>query len=136
MYNKILVPVDMAHLAESDAIIEIAKEHAAENSRIVLLHVIEDVPNYAAIELPTDFREKAIADVTKDLTKLADHNGIEAEIEVRYGHSYGTILDVAENLGVDLIIITSHRPGLKDYFLGSTASRVVRHANCSVLIVR
>lgn len=136
MYKKILVPVDMAHLAESDAIINIAKEHADKDSRIVLLHVIENIPNYAAIELPTDFREKAIADATKELEAIVERSGVDAEIDVRYGHSYGTILDVAESTGADLIIITSHRPGLKDYFLGSTASRVVRHADCSVLIVR
>ncbi len=136
MYKKILVPVDMAHLAESDAIIDIAKEHAAEDSRIVLLHVIENIPNYAAIELPTDFREKAIAGVEKELKATAERNGVEADIDVRYGHSYNTILDVAESSGADLIIITSHRPGLKEYFIGSTASRVVRHAPCSVLVVR
>ncbi len=136
MYKKILVPVDMAHLAESDAIIDIAKQHTAEDSRIVLLHVIENIPNYAAIELPADFREKAIADVEKELQALAKRSGIDAEIDVRYGHSYNTILDVAESIGADLIIISSHRPGLKDYFIGSTASRVVRHAPCSVLVVR
>ena len=136
MYKKILVPVDMAHLAESDAIIDIAKEHAADDSRIVLLHVIENIPNYAAIELPADFREKATADVRKELQAVADRNGIDADIDVRYGHSYNTILDVSESIGADLIIITSHRPGLKDYFIGSTASRVVRHAPCSVLVVR
>ena len=42
----------------------------------------------------------------------------------------------AEDDKVDLIIIASHKPGLQDYFLGSTAARVVRHASCSVLVVR
>jgi len=43
---------------------------------------------------------------------------------------------VAQEKGVDLIIIASHRPGLQDYFLGSTAAKVVRHAKCSVLVIR
>jgi len=43
---------------------------------------------------------------------------------------------VAKEKDVDLIIIASHRPGLQDYFLGSTAAKVVRHATCSVLVVR
>ena len=55
---------------------------------------------------------------------------------VRTGHSYKTILEVAKEKDVDLIIIASHRPGLQDYFLGSTAAKVVRHADCSVLVVR
>jgi len=37
---------------------------------------------------------------------------------------------------VDLIIVGSHKPGLQDYLLGSTAARVVRHAMCSVLVGR
>jgi len=37
---------------------------------------------------------------------------------------------------VDLIVIASHRPGLKDYFLGSTAGRVVRHSPCAVHVIR
>ena len=38
--------------------------------------------------------------------------------------------------GADLLIIASHRPGLQDYFLGSTAAHVVRHAACSVHVIR
>ena len=46
------------------------------------------------------------------------------------------ILETAEDEGADLIIIASHQPGIQDYFLGSTAARVVRHAQCSVLVTR
>ena len=42
----------------------------------------------------------------------------------------------AKEKNADMIIIASHRPGLQDYFLGSTAAKVVRHATCSVLVVR
>jgi nucleotide-binding universal stress UspA family protein len=47
-----------------------------------------------------------------------------------------TILETAKEIGADLIVIASHRPGLQDYFLGSTAARVVRHAECAVLVDR
>jgi nucleotide-binding universal stress UspA family protein len=36
----------------------------------------------------------------------------------------------------DLIVVGSHRPAMKDYLLGTNAARVVRHAHCSVLVVR
>ena len=52
------------------------------------------------------------------------------------GHSGRSILEWAEGNAVDCIIIASHRPGLQDYFLGSTAGRVVRHAQCSVHVTR
>jgi nucleotide-binding universal stress UspA family protein len=52
------------------------------------------------------------------------------------GHSARSILDYAEAHDVDCIVIASHRPGLQDFFLGSTAARVVRHAACAVHVVR
>jgi nucleotide-binding universal stress UspA family protein len=52
------------------------------------------------------------------------------------GHSARSILDYAEAHDVDCIVIASHRPGLQDFFLGSTAARVVRHATCAVHVVR
>lgn len=136
MYNTILVPIDIAHLKESKTIIDVALEHATPDARIVLLNVIEDIPNWAAIELPADLMENSIASAKADLNAIAEASGRKMETVVRTGHSYNTIMDFAEELNPDLIIITSHRPGLQDYFLGSTAARVVRHANCSVLVVR
>ncbi len=62
MYKTILVPIDIAHLEKSKNIIEVALEHAAPDSRIVLLNVVEDIPNWAAIELPAGFHEKSMAE--------------------------------------------------------------------------
>ena len=135
MYKKILVAIDMAHVAEGKAIIDIATAHAAD-AKIVLLNVVEEVPSWAAIELPSDIIEKSLESSRQDLQAIATASGMQMDVEVRIGHSYTTILDTAEDLGVDLIIIASHRPGLQDYFLGSTAAKVVRHAKCSVLVVR
>ncbi len=58
------------------------------------------------------------------------------EVEVRVGHPYKTILEVAEEKEADLIIVASHQPDLQNYLIGSTAAKVVRHATCSVLVVR
>jgi nucleotide-binding universal stress UspA family protein len=52
------------------------------------------------------------------------------------GHIGRTIADYAAEAAVDCIVIGSHRPGLTDYFLGSTAARVVRHAPCAVHVLR
>ena len=50
MYNTILVPIDMAHLAEGKTIIDAAMEHATDGARIILLNVIGEVPNWALRE--------------------------------------------------------------------------------------
>ncbi len=60
----------------------------------------------------------------------------DLEAEVRSGAAAAGILDAADEHKADLIMLASHRPDLRDYFIGSTASRVVRHAQCSVLVAR
>ncbi len=136
MYKTILVPIDMAHLAEGKKIIDVAVEHAAEDAKIILLNVIEEVPSWAAINLPADLIDKNVNSSRDELKAIATASGIKMDVEVRSGHSYNTILDVAEDKNADLIIVASHRPGLQDYLIGSTAAKVVRHATCSVLVVR
>ena len=136
MYKTILVPIDMSHIAEGKANIDLAAEHAATGANIILLNVVEEIPNWAAVELPAGLIDKSLEASQSELKAIAAKAGLKVEVEVRTGHSYNTILDVAEEKSADLIIIASHRPGLQDYFLGSTASKVVRHANCSVLVVR
>ena len=46
------------------------------------------------------------------------------------------ILERAEAISADLIIIGSRRPSISTYLLGSTAAAVVRYAKTSVLVVR
>ena len=116
--------------------IEVARKLGIEKSRIILLNVIEEIPTWVASEIPQGIIEKSSLTAHSELKAIANAAVIEAEIEIRSGHSHNTILSVANEVGADLIIIGSHKPGLQDYFLGSTAARVVRHAGCSVLVLR
>ena len=136
MFKNILVPIDMAHLAEGKSIVDIAIREAGDDGNIILLNVIEEIPNWAAINLPADLQEKSIAAAREELEVIKRGSQRRMTVEVLPGHASDTILEVAEKREADLIIVASHRPGLQDYFLGSTAARVVRHANCSVLVVR
>jgi nucleotide-binding universal stress UspA family protein len=61
---------------------------------------------------------------------------LRAQVIVAQGTIYHEIIQTAERLGADLIIMASHRPGLADYLLGPNAARVVRHFKGSVLVVR
>jgi nucleotide-binding universal stress UspA family protein len=136
MSKTILVPIDLAHVAEGRANIDIAVKHADADAKIILLNVVEEIPNWAAVALPADVVESSLKKAQDELQAIADASGMPMEALIRSGHSYQTILDVAEEKQVDMIIIASHRPGLQDYFLGSTAAKVVRHAKCSVLVIR
>jgi len=136
MFKTILVPIDMAHIAEGKANIDIAVKQAEAGAEIILLNVVEDIPTWAAVELPVDLVATSLRKAQGELQAIANASGMPMKAEARTGHSYKTILDVAEEKQVDLIIIASHQPGLQDYFLGSTAAKVVRHAQCSVLVIR
>lgn len=136
MFKTILVPIDMAHAAEGKVNIDIAVKQAETDAKIILLNVVEDIPNWAAIAIPDELIGASLQTAKDELQAIADACDAPVEAEVRTGHSYQTILDVADERQVDMIIIASHRPGLQDYFLGSTAAKVVRHAKCSVLVIR
>lgn len=136
MYRTIIVPIDLSQEEKGRHIAEMAAKLGGEGARIILANVIEDLPSYIMIELPINITEKSRESALAKLQEIATETGIEAETVIRTGHPGNEILDLAEEVEADLIMVASHRPGLQDYFIGSTAGRVVRHANCSVLVVR
>lgn len=135
MYKNVLVPIAFDDDAKAKAAMDVARLLAGPDGKITLLHVMEHVPSYAISYVPADFLEQARRSVQMELDELAarlDHGtGILVE-----GHSGRTILDYAEDNDIDCIVIASHRPGMGDLLLGSTAAKVVRHANCAVHVLR
>jgi nucleotide-binding universal stress UspA family protein len=114
--------------------IALARAISQSGARIVLLNVLESIPAYVASQLPAGLLAEQHENARAELEALARDTG--AEVEIHSGHASTAILEHAEKIGADLIVIASHRPGLQDYFLGSTAARVVRHAPCAVLVHR
>ncbi|MFU8778711.1 MAG: universal stress protein [Roseovarius sp.] len=108
-----------------------------KGGEMILLNAVEDAPGYIAAELPANIYTQKLDEAQERLEALARANNVTARVEVRKGRNpAASILDEAEESSCDLVMIASHRPGLQDYFLGSTAGRVVRHAQCSVLVMR
>ena len=136
MYNNIIVAVDLAHGEAGRALLDKARALLDQGGTLRLLHVLEDVPSYIAAELPRDLNDRRQAEAKVELGLLTRDSDANTVCEVRTGAPATQILQCAEDTGADLIMIASHRPGLSDYFIGSTAARVVRHAQCSVLISR
>lgn len=134
MYQNILVPITQDHAATIAGSMAAARALLSEGGRITLLTVLAEIPSYVSHYLPQDQLQRNLVDVRAELE--AEFAGQGAAIEVRAGHAAQTILDLAREGGHDCIIIASHRPGMQDYFLGSTAARVVRHAQCAVHVLR
>ena len=136
MYKTILVPIDMAHIEKGKAMIDIAMAQGNKDTQTILLNVVEELPAWVASQLPSGVLDESRQSSLEELKAIADTANINVDVEVRAGHPYRTILEVADKSGAELIIVASHQPGLEDYFLGSTAAKIVRHAKCSVLVVR
>lgn len=135
MYHNILVPISFDPDRDVSAPLKLARLLATPEAKITLLHVVEQIPSYAITYMPADYMAEARAALESELSALADTlpNARGLVIE---GHSGRSILDWAEQNNPDLIIIASHRPGMQDLLLGSTAAQVVRHAGCAVHVVR
>jgi len=140
MYKRILVPIDLADPDYAKPAIETAVSMVRTSGGAVrLVNVLPMTPVMLAEYVPPDFdvqqrksAEEAMAIVAKETGLDADH----VSTAVRQGGVYHEILDEAQAMGADLIVMTSHRPAMRTYFLGSNAGHVVRYAPCSVLVVR
>ena len=135
MYYNVMVPVTLDDSRDFSAALDIARLLSDDGSAINVLNVIEVLPGYVDQFLPDNHYEARLSEVEAELR--AELSGVkDAKPVVVSGHAGSTIVDYAVKHEVDCIVIASHRPGLRDYFLGSTAARVVRDAPCTVHVVR
>jgi nucleotide-binding universal stress UspA family protein len=144
MFKSILVPLDLADTDLAKPAIATAATlsqtwQGAGQGTIRLLNVLPMTPVMLAEYVPADFDSQQRETSEEALTIVARESGIEAARisgVVRQGGIYHEILEEAAAMKADLIVMTSHRPAMRTYFLGSNAGHVVRYAKCSVLVVR
>ena len=139
---KILVGVDDSHSAAMVAS-AIMRQFAPRNTTLRLLHVVQPLtaepipqmsPNYA----PELEAERTEAHALLDRVATTLHSaGFEVSVNVETGDVREKLIDCAEAMHADMIVVGSHgRRGMRRFLLGSVAEFVARHANCSVEIVR
>ena len=140
MFKNILVPIDLADAEYAKpAIANAAELSGVTGGRVRLLNVLPMTPVMLAEYVPADFDTQQRASSEEALTIVARESGIAADrisTAIRQGGIYHEILEEAAGMRADLIVMTSHRPAMRTYFLGSNAGHVVRYAKCSVLVVR
>ena len=140
MYNKILVPVDLADTDLAKPAISTAVEMArSSNGSVRLVNVLAMTPVMLAEYVPPDFDVQQRKSAEEALSIIARECGLDAgrvSATVRQGGIYHEVLEEAKSFNADLIVMSSHRPAMRTYFLGSNAGHVVRYAKCSVLVVR
>lgn len=141
MFSSILIPIDLDQPSSWEKAVPLAVQMARASGGVV--HVTTIVPPYQMAIVgsffPADHERKALDAAKVKLREIAstfDLNGVEARFHVAHGPIYDEILRCADVVNADLIVVSSHRPELKDYLLGPNAARVVRHAKQSVMVVR
>ena len=140
MFKHILVPVDLADTDLAKSAIETAVSLAkASGGSVRLLNVLPMTPVMLAEYVPPDFEAQQRAAAEEAIVIVAKETGVAADkisSVVRQGTIDREILEEAKAMDADLIVMSSHRAGMRTYFLGSNAGHVVRYATCSVLVVR
>ncbi|MGH6790244.1 MAG: universal stress protein [Pseudolabrys sp.] len=140
MYKQILVPIDLADAELAKPAIATAVGMAkSSGGSIRLVNVLPMTPVMLAEYVPPDFdvqQRKSAEDAMKIITSECGMPLDKISGTVRQGGIYHEVLEEAKTFGADLIVMTSHRPAMRTYFLGSNAGHVVRYAKCSVLVVR
>jgi universal stress protein F len=136
MYDNILVPVDLGHGAVGERTLRLARHLGGPETAITLLHVLDPVPAFVALQMPPDVSAAHRKEIEEQLQELAGRIEPTARIAVRQGNAATEILEAIGATGADAVVMGSHRPGYRDLLIGSTAARVVRHAPCSVIVDR
>jgi nucleotide-binding universal stress UspA family protein len=138
-FTRILIPIDLAEVAIAEPAIETGTEFVCQGGYMRLMTVLSLLPAEWLEFVPAGFDAIQLDRALDSLKGIGTQIALSEDCKsynVRAGSIYGEILAEAETWGADLIIIGSHRPAMSSYLLGSNAKTVVRHAKCSVLVVR
>ncbi len=137
MYEKIMVPVDLAHIERLEKAIDVSTD-LAKHYRIPICFV------GVTAETPTEVAHtpQAYADRLREFGALqAKTHGLDVDTAAYPSHDPAadllkTLIGAAKEHGADLIVMASHVPGLPEHIFASHAGAVASHAEVSVLVVR
>lgn len=140
MFRKILVPVDFTEKNEAGLSSAVQIAGHGEDAEVVLLHVIETIEHIEFEEM-ADFYRGLEARATAKLFALQDRfkeAGVRVRHELLFGKRAETVVRYAEDQGMDLVILSSHRvdrdhPALG---LGTLSYRIAIVVRCPVLLVK
>lgn len=139
---KILIAVDDSGYSR-EAVKHVLNRYNSKTTKIRIVNVL--VPTFHSIPPQMSrFYEPELEQREKEMRAFLDSYaaefraaGFAVETALENGEARSTIIDSAAQWGADLIVIGSHgHKGLERLLLGSVAESVVRHATCSVLVIR
>jgi len=144
MFKKILYPLDIEDVNDSEMHGIVRMQAQANNAELYLMTVIPDHGFHNLITNLSSKGESEFIEMYKkrmfDLiqTEFSNHDNlnISKHIIIKSGNIYKNIVETVKDLNIDLVTIPAHKPGLEEYLLGPNTAKVVRHSPCSVFVIR
>jgi len=138
MFTHVIVPVDLSHENAAYRALQVARANLAPGGKLTLLHVIAPIPGYVAVEAGFTASEKVTNSAMSQLQSLAERDRLASDTDLRIEHGsiYRKILECVTDPDHQAIVMASHNPRFSDFMIGSVAAQVVKHAKCSVFVVR
>ena len=141
MYTTVLVPIDLNDSHSSERVMPAAVAMArTQGARLLFVYVVPDVGRSVVGQyFPPGSERRAINDGSTRLAEFVARNvpaGVEVQHIVSHGNIYREILRLAVAMRADLILMAASNARIQDYLLGPNTAKVVRHASCSVLVIR
>jgi nucleotide-binding universal stress UspA family protein len=140
VFHRVLVAYDGSEGARRAlaAAVDLAR---AEGAELVGASIESHLPHYGAtvgeVEEEHRFEQAAVRRWLSEANAYASERGVQMRNEPRVGHPAQSLVELAQEIDADLIVIGhSGHSGVWGRFLGTTAEKVSRHAGCSVLVVR
>jgi nucleotide-binding universal stress UspA family protein len=147
MFNvdNIIVPTDFSDY--SDLALKRALDLAeACNAKIFLVHVVADAPDIFKLDrFNTEGQKKIMKELEKQskeffekqLAKFPQAQNMDIETHVLRGIPSKEILGLQKKIKADMLVISTHgQTAIEEFLWGNTASKIIRYAKCSVLVVK
>lgn len=141
MFKTVLLAVDLTSESSWRKALPVALAQCeAFGAKLHIVNVVPDVADLMVSQyFPSGFEGKLIAGAEQEMAAFVETHvpaTISVATEVAHGTIYEEIIQAADRVEADLIVMAAHRPELSDYLLGPNAARVIRHCSRSVLVVR
>ena len=139
---KLLLAIDDSDHSR-EAVKQVSAHFNPQTTEIRVLHVLTPATYATPPQMSHGYApemeelEHEVRSCVEDSAKKLRTAGFRVDVAVVTGDTRSTILDIAGDWAAELIVVGSHgHKGLARFLLGSVAESVVRHARCSVLVVR
>lgn len=135
--KRIVVPFDFS--ADSIKALEFALSVADEHGRVHVVHVLEALPQFeSSFHWEPSHEHERCAEVRQSVKECLAAKDIQnVQVKILVGDPAEEIVEFANELDTDLIVISSHGySAVKQFFLGSVAKQVVRGSKCPVMVMK